>query len=703
MNFFKKFLIKMMQFINTYNEGVNKILSEPNISQWTIIGNPGTGKTTQVPTLLAKAGKTVFVCMATKLSAISAASYIEQGLIAEGSTITVGGPHKNPNFSNPVLSVMKNFLNEKNRDSAEVLRETTKIVFCTNGQFVNYAKMIYEFAYIKTSRSSNGNMQSFCDYLIIDESHMRTKDQEKILSYFDAFSEAFPNFGAPKIIKMTATQSIRNQDAYCLCLEQPMFGRTIYYLDTYISERFDKKTESNRKYTLYESIKYSERLNFSTAIIFFLRWIKEKYDRLSRNKRYDFVGTILIFLSGYSDILKVKENLENKMSSIEMYAQSVEILVAHSSIPLPQLTQLLAPRQKNWRIILSTDICETSITVPNVTLVIDTLQRKYPIEGNRGTTILKTDKISKESADQRAGRTARTEHGIVFRLITRENYEKLEPSHKNESSLVSITKDVLELQTVSISPKKFFKYVPSAKIDAAINELRDLKCVNVISRVAKITPAGLFTLNIPLSIRNSLIVYYGIQDPNKNSFIDVITAVALETYRGIFRTNPTPINYPLATILYPFKLYFEHFESLDPNVPGLYNFCEEHNYKYDSFRDAISKIYDIIVFLESIGASCIPESEINYADHYEHLMTYIDKIFGPVLTRTEDFYEGGVGTKVQRYTFLQKYGNVNANKIYALSVYSKFVDKQKVDFIDVCVPKEDGTNDDINDETKIEA
>ncbi|MHC2482177.1 ATP-dependent helicase HrpB [Rhizobium leguminosarum] len=123
-------------------------------------------------------------------------------------------------------------------------------------------------------------------------------------------------------------------------------------------------------------------------------------------------GSILAFLPGQAEITRTVERLQGRFGA--------ETLIAPLYGNLSQKEQDAAIRpasQGTRKIVLATSIAETSITIDGVRIVIDGgLQRLPVFEASTGITRLETVRVSRASADQRAGRAGRTEPGIAVRL-----------------------------------------------------------------------------------------------------------------------------------------------------------------------------------------------------------------------------------------------------------------------------------------------
>ncbi|MCR5725435.1 MAG: ATP-dependent helicase HrpB [Treponema sp.] len=131
-------------------------------------------------------------------------------------------------------------------------------------------------------------------------------------------------------------------------------------------------------------------------------------------------GSMLVFLPGISDIRRTQAELEAALGSRCESDGDVELLVLHSSIPLSEQRRVLAPQKKDSqrrRVILSSAIAETSITVPDVTMVIDSgLCRINRMNVALGMEKLVTERESLFSAAQRTGRAGRVSEGRCLRL-----------------------------------------------------------------------------------------------------------------------------------------------------------------------------------------------------------------------------------------------------------------------------------------------
>jgi ATP-dependent helicase HrpB len=124
-------------------------------------------------------------------------------------------------------------------------------------------------------------------------------------------------------------------------------------------------------------------------------------------------GSILVFLPGQGEIMRLAEALEKKIAD-----KAIEIAPLYSALERGVQDRAVAPALPGRRkIVLATSIAETSLTIEGVRVVIDSgLARRPRYEPDRGLTRLETVSVSRAAADQRRGRAGRTEPGVCYRL-----------------------------------------------------------------------------------------------------------------------------------------------------------------------------------------------------------------------------------------------------------------------------------------------
>ncbi len=203
-------------------------------------------------------------------------------------------------------------------------------------------------------------------------------------------------------------------------------------------------------------------------------------------------GHVLAFLPGAPEIAKLARALAG---SREISGCRILQLTGRSS-PEEQ-DEALAPSAVR-KLILATNVAETSITVPGVTAVIDTGLHKVPrLDAALGLDRLETERISLDSADQRAGRAGRDEPGRALRLWDRRDV--LRTHREPEIARVDLTPPVLEVLAWGGHPATFdwYESPPAERVDAAMDLLRQLGAVDG----DRMTPLGDLLRRLPVPPR----------------------------------------------------------------------------------------------------------------------------------------------------------------------------------------------------------
>ncbi len=143
----------------------------------------------------------------------------------------------------------------------------------------------------------------------------------------------------------------------------------------------------------------------------------------------DHTGDLLAFLPGAGEIERVRERLAS------LTEEGIQILPLHGALPVAAQDLALGKDDGRRRLVLATDLAETSVTIPGIGVVVDSgLTRKPRFEPGSGLTRLVTEPIPRASADQRAGRAGRLGPGVCYRLWTRAQ-EAGRPEHRTPEIL----------------------------------------------------------------------------------------------------------------------------------------------------------------------------------------------------------------------------------------------------------------------------
>jgi ATP-dependent RNA helicase HrpB len=229
-------------------------------------------------------------------------------------------------------------------------------------------------------------------------------------------------------------------------------------------------------------------------------------------------GHMLIFMPGAYEIRKTIETVRR-----EKWSREFEVLPLHGELPPGEQDRAVDPDGRR-RIIVATNVAETSITIEGVTVVIDSgLARKAQFDAARGLNTLTIQKISQASAHQRAGRAGRTAPGLCVRLWSEADHAA-RPAHEVPEILrMDLAEVVLTLFASGVRDLTRFRWLepPDPRsLDRALRLLRELGAVDPAAD--RITPLGRTLVRFPLHPRQSRVLEAGAAAGRLDEFALVI-------------------------------------------------------------------------------------------------------------------------------------------------------------------------------------
>ncbi|XP_076833009.1 putative ATP-dependent RNA helicase DHX40 isoform X1 [Brachyhypopomus gauderio] len=219
-------------------------------------------------------------------------------------------------------------------------------------------------------------------------------------------------------------------------------------------------------------------------------------------------GDILVFLTGQAEIEKACDMLFEKAESIDyrydLHDRSVEgllILPLYGSMPTDQQRQIFLPPPAGIRkCVVATNIAATSLTISGVRYIVDSGFVKQLNHNSRvGLDILEVVPISKSEAQQRAGRAGRTSPGKCFRIYSKEFWESCMPEYTvPEIQRTSLTSVILTLKCLGVHDVIRFPYLDHPEERFILMALRQLYQYDAIDRKGDVTQLGRLMVELPL-------------------------------------------------------------------------------------------------------------------------------------------------------------------------------------------------------------
>ena len=193
-------------------------------------------------------------------------------------------------------------------------------------------------------------------------------------------------------------------------------------------------------------------------------------------------GDVLVFLPGIREIRQAEGALADMAASA-----GIDVLALHGDLPVEAQARVLQPAHDGRRrVVLATNVAESSVTLPGVRVVIDAgLAREQRFDPNSGFSRLDAVRISQASADQRAGRAGRVADGWAYRLWPES--QRLAPQRRAEIAQVELASLALELAAWGSDALRFPDAPPPGALAAARDLLRRLGALDAGDAI---TPLG---------------------------------------------------------------------------------------------------------------------------------------------------------------------------------------------------------------------
>lgn len=370
-----------------------------------------------------------------------------------------------------------------------VASDKTQIVFLTEGTFLR----------IMASDSS----MSDCDVIILDEFHERHYYTDVALSFLLRIKEKNPHL---KIVIMSATINL--------------------------SELDNLLKGNSRTIELNES-KHNLKIDYLPNDTLVLKEPIERKVYNALTKVIEREGHVLIFLPGMFEIRKCEEIIQNNFDC--------EVIILHGEVGGIDINDDYYDLRRK-KVILSTNIAESSVTIPGVRTVIDTGFHKISKLGPiTRLPVIELRKISQSSAIQRANRSSREADGLAYRLYSEFDYQGRDQFDVPEINRVDLSELMITAADIFNAPIEEFTF------------LAPLKDSEVIKSKKYLEEIGLFQNGLPNATAKRL---------SRFPFHPRISKILDEAAKGNERTFNNVVNY-LAELIEPKGTY--RFKSLVKN------------------------------------------------------------------------------------------------------------------------------------------
>ncbi|KAG5062855.1 hypothetical protein JHK85_004038 [Glycine max] len=245
-------------------------------------------------------------------------------------------------------------------------------------------------------------------------------------------------------------------------------------------------------------------------------------------------GDILVFLTGQEEIESVERLINEKLPQLPQENQKLLVVSIFAALPSEQQMRVFAPAPSGFRkVILATNIAETSVTIPGIKYVIDpgfVKARSY--DPGKGMESLIIIPASKSQALQRSGRAGREGPGKCFRLYPEREFEKLEDSTMPEIKRCNLSNVILQLKALGVDDILGFDFIEKPSRAAIIKSLEQLFLLGALTDECQLSdPVGHQMARLPLDPLYSKALILASQF---NCLEEMLITVALLSVESIF-------------------------------------------------------------------------------------------------------------------------------------------------------------------------
>ncbi|KAK4130855.1 P-loop containing nucleoside triphosphate hydrolase protein [Trichocladium antarcticum] len=409
-----------------------------------VVGQTGSGKSTQIPQFLEKAGwcadgKIIGITQPRRVAATTVAIRV-----AEEFGCAVG---KEVGYSIRF---------------EDVTSETTRIKFLTDGLLIREAlvdPLLSRYSVIMVDEAHERSISSDILLGLLKKIRKKRPDLRIIISSATLQADDFRIFFSESA-GGTASDNKQNRDvASIISLEGRAYPIDILYLETAAENYLEK----------------------AISTVFEIHANEPK-------------GDILVFLTGRDEIEQAVQAVSERSLDLPPGSQSILPLPLYAGLPTDQQMYVFEEAPENYRkVVFSTNISEASVTIEGIVYVVDSgFVKLRAYNPKTGIESLTATPVSKASAAQRAGRAGRTKPGKCFRLYTEEVYLSLQDANVPEIQRSNLAPFVLQLKALGIDNVLRFDFLTPPPAELMVRALELLYSLGALDVYAKLTrPMGL--------------------------------------------------------------------------------------------------------------------------------------------------------------------------------------------------------------------
>jgi ATP-dependent helicase HrpA len=342
------------------------------------------------------------------------------------------------------------------------------------------------------------NLRNY-DTIIIDEAHERSLNIDFLLGYLKRLLPCRPDL---KLIITSAT------------LDAERFAR--HFSDAPVMQVTGRTYPVEVRYRPPQQDEDGDMQNVPQAICSAL-------DELSIG---GLRGDVLVFLPGEREIRDTAEALRKHQH------KGIEILPLFSRLSIAEQDRVFKPASGVRRVVLATNVAETSLTVPNIGYVIDSgLARINRYSVRQKVEQLRIENIARAAANQRAGRCGRVMSGVCIRLYEEADFLQRPEFTDAEIFRVSLATVIVRMSSLGLGEVEEFPFIEPPGSRAIADGYQLLQELNAIDDKRQLTPLGHELAKLPLDPKVARLLLAGRQYQCLNEILIIASALALQDPR----------------------------------------------------------------------------------------------------------------------------------------------------------------------------
>ncbi len=345
-------------------------------------------------------------------------------------------------------------------------------------------------------------------------------------------------------------------------------------------------------------------------------------------------GDILLFMPTERDIHEAAKRLRRCRLTGDTPSQSTEILPLYARLSNKDQQRVFQPHQ--WRrIVLATNVAESSLTVPGIRYVVDPGTARISRYAPRsGVQRLPVEAVSRASADQRKGRCGRVGPGICVRLYSEEDYQGRPQYTAPEIQRTDLASVILQTMVLNLGPLEEFPFLDPPKTENVRDGYRTLFELGAIDGDYQLTELGRRLGKLPVDPRTGRIILAGEQENCLHEVL--IIAAALEVQDP--RERPlekqqaadeahTKFSHEESDFLSYLKLW-DFYQKLKSDLSRnqLRKACRQNFLSYNRLREWADVHSQLVQLVEEIGLKQFPRQDDYGAIHRALLAGLLSQI-----------------------------------------------------------------------------